>query len=123
VHSVDGGCHLHRVWGGLLFGSEEAAKRGADVATVNDGGPAAPICAGSEFSESRLSQSFDHASTGLSIRDWFAGMALAGLLPKLPLVDQQGEHGMPVADKIAHNRDIAESCYCIADAMLAERSK
>lgn len=60
---------------------------------------------------------------GLSIRDYFAAMALQGLLTKLPLVDQQGEHGIKVEDKIRHNLEIAHSCYCLADAMLEAREQ
>jgi hypothetical protein len=89
---------------------------------INDGGPAFP------------GQWYDYQPTtgvqvvreqwpGLSLRDWFAGKALEGLLPKLPLVDQTGKLGIKVEDKIQHNADIAESCYCIADAMLAERER
>lgn len=60
---------------------------------------------------------------GIELRDYFAAAALKGLLPKLPLVDQLGEHGESVGDKIAHNRDIAESCYWLADAMLEARER
>jgi hypothetical protein len=73
--------------------------------------------------ERHLAWLFDRDCNYNSPRDFFAAAAMQGLLPKLPLVDQQGEHGDPVADKIAHNRDIAESCYWLADAMLEARAK
>ena len=58
---------------------------------------------------------------GMTLRDYFAAKALVGLLSKLPVIDQQGKMGVPVEDKIAYNRDLAESCYWIADALLAAR--
>jgi hypothetical protein len=59
----------------------------------------------------------------MSLRAYLAGQALDGLLPKLPLIDQTGKLGIKVDDKIAHNADIAESCCCIADALIAELNK
>ena len=61
--------------------------------------------------------------SGMTLLDYFAGQALVGLLSKLPLIDQKGEHGPSVSDKIAHNHDIAESCYWIANAMLAQHEE
>lgn len=58
---------------------------------------------------------------GITMRDWFAGQALVGILSKLPLIDQTGELGKPVPDKIKLNNDIADSCYGIADAMIKAR--
>lgn len=55
------------------------------------------------------------------LRDHFAGLAMQAIISKLPLVDQSGEFGKPVEDKIAHNLAIAESAYWIADAMLEAR--
>jgi hypothetical protein len=46
---------------------------------------------------------------GMSLRDWFAGMALQGLLPIPP---------MPTTLEA-----IAFNCYATADAMLTERAK
>lgn len=57
----------------------------------------------------------------MTLRDWFAGQVLVGLISKLPVIDQTGEFGCKVDDKIAYNDDVAESCYCIADAMLKAR--
>lgn len=88
---------------------------------LKDGGPAGAFYELAQDSEPGsprvIAQHF-----GLSIRDYFAAAALQGLLAKLPIVDQKGEWGDPVPDKIAHNREIAESCYWMADAMLAARS-
>lgn len=67
----------------------------------DDGGPAFPV------------ESFDHEAdmdtvkSGMSLRDWFAGQALAGFahVPKPTNVD-----------------GVAIAAYAIADAMLAERN-
>jgi uncharacterized protein YfaT (DUF1175 family) len=48
-----------------------------------------------------------HESTGMSLRDWFAGMALSGLYDD-PKFD--GSH-----------KDAATCCYAVADAMLEAR--
>jgi len=47
--------------------------------------------------------------TGMSLRDWFAGQALAGLW---------ADHTLD-----AGNDETATRCYLMADAMLAERAK
>lgn len=57
---------------------------------------------------------------GMTMRQWYKGMALMGLLSKLPLIDQEGKIGIVVEDKLKHNADIAESCGWIAEAMIAE---
>ena len=82
----------------------------------NDGGPAFPCEAVPGATDERW-----QPRPGMSLRDWFAGQVLVGLLSKLPLVDQKGQYGKAVADKIKHNMEIAESCYWLADAMLAAR--
>jgi hypothetical protein len=64
--------------------------------SINDGGPAFPHPSGE----------FHSADTGMSLRDWFAGQALAG-------VDN------PWAS-VPH--ELAMQSYRIADAMLAVRT-
>ena len=61
--------------------------------TTKDGGPAFP---------SR------HGHTGMSLRDWFAGMAMQALITK---------------GYSQHWGVISERAHAIADAMLAEREK
>jgi hypothetical protein len=65
------------------------------LSASNDGGPAFP-------------HGPDHAE-GMSLRDWFAGVALAG--------------GCKPTDVGAAETcgDISKACYQLADAMLAER--
>jgi len=67
-----------------------------------DGGPAFPLavdCSGGSRTEYQI---------GMSLRDWFAGMALSGLIPK--------DYSSGPCNAAA-----AERCYAIADAMLAAR--
>jgi hypothetical protein len=52
---------------------------------------------------------------GMSLRDWFAGQAMAGLMANSDLPDLF-KGGLP-------SRKLAEVVYVIADAMLAEREK
>jgi hypothetical protein len=68
---------------------------------MKDGGPAFPA------------QHFDLADGehGMTLRDWFAGMALQGMLAN---DIESGPEQVPI---------IVASAYVLADAMLAERSK
>lgn len=65
----------------------------------NDGGPARPVVAHHEV-----------YSTGMSLRDWFAGQAMQGLIANARL-------------GVATNAAIAADAYAMADAMLAQRAK
>lgn len=53
----------------------------------------------------------------------FMKACIQGLLPKLPLVDQMGEHGIKVPDKNVYNHEVMQSCVALADAALAEFEK
>lgn len=64
-----------------------------------DGGPAFPNVSGHD---------------GMSLRDWFAGMALSRI------AGSNFDHTTKALPKL---NDISEECYAYADAMLAERSK
>ncbi len=52
----------------------------------------------------------DWGNDGMSLRDWFAGQALAGVL-------SDSENGVPLYSKLA------EWAYTIADGMLEQRKK
>ena len=61
---------------------------------------------------------------GMSLRDWFAGMALASEL-NTSMEDQRFKLLVAMAD-VGHepvSDVIARECYTMADAMLAEREK
>ena len=74
--------------------------------SINDGGPAFPCPV--EFDPNQ--QLVSRGSFGMSLRDWFAGQALAGLV-------FHNDYGC-ISDE-----DIAAGAYSYADAMLATRSK
>lgn len=69
----------------------------------DDGRPAFPLCI-PDFHGDR-----PHLQEGMSLRDWFAGQALASMTVA------------PDYSKGPCNHAMAERAYCIADAMLAAR--
>ena len=70
-----------------------------------EGGPAFPT-EQHENQDNTWNQTYD---PGMSLRDWFAGMALSGLL-----ANPEHDESFPLN---------AEHAYRVADAMLAERKK
>lgn len=62
---------------------------------------------------------------GMTLRDWFAGMAMQALIAKNKFMDTRGQNGEPItADDMEQFRlDIAASSLAYADAMIAERSR
>lgn len=82
----------------------------ADVSAKDDGGPAFPASVAEILGVATNSAEFD--MPGMSLRDYFAGHALSGLMST-------------VADMAKGTTvdTIAADCYGVADAMLAERSK
>ena len=85
----------------------------------NDGGPAYP-----QINFHKLGDACIAASTGgMTLRDWFAGQALAGEIGSLSseisadaLAGAAVDAGRSVEDQIAFN------CYRLADAMLKARA-
>jgi hypothetical protein len=69
----------------------------------DNGGPAFPVPNDANV----------NGQEGMSLRDYFAAAALQGWIASLP------------ADAVMTNREagVAERCYKLADAMLAERAK
>jgi hypothetical protein len=74
------------------------------MTTRNDGGPAFPSVL---YSHERAE---NWSTDGMSLRDWFAGQALAGLISRAIGVSE------------ITNKTI-EAAWDTADAMIAERSK
>lgn len=63
-----------------------------------------------------------NAHDGMSLRDYFAAAALQALIAKIPLHDRQGTLGVPSGDEIHDvRREVAQSAYDYADAMLEKR--
>lgn len=89
------------------------------MSTPNDGGPAFPRMSHTDCYNYR-----HPANDGMSLRDWFAGQALAGMC--VGLVGELKFAGRFEISAYAHgpcNTVIAERAYSAADAMLAERNK
>lgn len=78
----------------------------------NDGGPA--------FSATwKNEDGLDCGVLGMSLRDWFAGQALAGLHANPLLIGREDINGRPKYTPAM----AAEDAYDAADAMLAERAR
>lgn len=78
------------------------------MSDIDDGGPAFP-CEQHETTEGTWNQTFE---SGMSLRDWFAGQALAGLYAAQI-------HGL----NFDHAQVFAGIAYDAADAMLGARKK
>lgn len=74
--------------------------------SVDDGGPA--------FPESNSMGVMQH---GMSLRDWFAGQALAGLM-----ANSDCDHGA-IRDSDESRKTLAETMFALADAMLRARKE
>lgn len=74
------------------------------MSKTDDGGPAYP----SRLPKNRDQHLLDNINSGMTLRDWFAGQALAGIWA-CPTVN--GDH-----------QDLADEAYKTADAMLAARN-
>ena len=77
----------------------------------DDGGPAFPVGCDSRYCD-KLGEGLG-GFPGMTLRDWFAGQALGGLLAGITGID-------PSVTKGDH---FARLAYGLADAMLAEREK
>lgn len=73
------------------------------MSSINDGGPAFPAPV-----EPKTDWTLQDVTSGMSLRDWFAGQALAGAVQHQPC--QPAANGM------------AQRAYELADAMLAVRA-
>lgn len=80
--------------------------------TTKDGGPAFPRAA-----SPNLGAGGNMGHDGMSLRDWFAGQALAGLMATDSIASA------PSVSKIGLYRFAAEASYGIADAMIEARTK
>lgn len=84
-----------------------AESNNAQTSLVNDGGPAFPVA-----ENHRVAADLPWTG-GMTLRDWFAGQALAGYCANPVIFDRFGL--LP--------ENVAPECYGIADAMLAQREK
>lgn len=84
----------------------------------NDGGAAFPSAPPLPFDTG-----LKYGGAGMSLRDWFAGQAMAGIagaLTELTSRENGESSGALLLEGIAGSGALA---YALADAMLAERSK
>lgn len=80
------------------------------MSEIDDGGPAFPATV--QGWNDRLSQS----QNGMSLRDWFAGQAVAGIMAMVAA----NAHDLPEPKGAV---GAAMEAYRLADAMLAERAR
>ena len=86
---------------------------------MNDGGPAFPVKAMEWRLIDNRSTPVDVEHLGMSLRDWFAGQALAGLWAHMTGTTKETV-GCEIQEIPAR---LANAAYKQADAMLAERAK
>jgi hypothetical protein len=81
---------------------------------INDGGQAFPMSFGCD------SENY----SGMSLRDWFAGMALQGILSKSLFPNSSGNKSISWATTREYSgRSASIAAYEIADEMLAARKE
>lgn len=80
--------------------------------SAGDGGPAFPRPMGHNREPHYQGRATNDPQRGMSLRDWFAGQALTGMIAYAA-----AREGAFLFDAIA------EDAYILADAMLAERMK
>lgn len=79
------------------------------MSTPDNGGPAFPVPITSD-QPGQVVSACELGTGGMTLRDWFAGQALASL------ARNWGSSG-----GYSRDSDVAKDCYALADAMLAAR--
>jgi hypothetical protein len=83
----------------------------------NDGGPAFPTQMFEHPAHSKLENSAEYGYGGMTLRDYFAAVALGAIVSQAAIVTSKATGGSATASEIANG------AYELADAMLAERQK
>jgi len=104
--------------------------------STNDGGPAFPIAPWRDYYESTAEDGSPYhdqhdGSPGMSLRDWFAGMAIQGLLhdpdwrnpAMLGPAEKEFNELTQAAQVELFEIAVAMKAYDLADAMIAQREK
>lgn len=82
-----------------------------------DGGPAFPVPVAVDNMDG-----LNYGTGGMSLRDYFAGQALAGVL-RYPAIERTIEIASAQGGDEAVNAQLSRISFSLADAMLAERAK
>ena len=86
--------------------------------SIEDGGPAFPEVISEQRGSGGEYWTDTHSEGGMSLRDYFAAKALQGALVNAQL------GGLPTDPSVsAIVRELANSCYSIADAMIKARQQ
>ena len=107
---------------------DSGVKENEDDDSIDDGGPAFPGCLMVPEGQ------YGYSNAGMSLRDWYAGQALIGLIQKISF-DEDDKNGNPyhedslicedseIKQEIAKdNRDyLSETALKIADSMIEMR--
>lgn len=94
----------------------------AETTKVDDGGPAFP----QPETKNGNTVADEHGQGGMSLRDYFAGQALAGLVASdkaSRIADDWERRGKPKPAPEVVDAAIAQCAYIYADAMLAARAE
>ena len=87
---------------------------------ADDGGPAYPVTFQHMQDEHPLLTSVEQRWEGMTLRQWYAGMAMQGFLGHPTWwVDGEGEDIAPLADPGSECEAVAQFAFKMADAMLA----
>lgn len=89
--------------------------------TINDGGQAFPSVRTDQKCENGQFYGNVHSTGGMSLRDWFAGQALAGSLTNPSIAESIVELSNARNTPVAVIR--ATYCYELADAVILQRNK
>lgn len=85
---------------------------------INDGGPAYP-CNWMDFQPTTGEQVVREQFPGMSLRDWFAGQALVGILSNHTLLSEVDFNSPPSSTRQA----ASDYAFAVADCMIAARNK
>lgn len=84
-----------------------------------------PSCKGAGAAFPGMDHSGNFHNNGMTLRDWFAGQAISGVLvgDELVTLEKILEKKDGSSEYATTDIEIARACYRLADAMLAERAK
>lgn len=84
------------------------------MAKIDDGGPAFPMTAVYD----QEGRGIMEGTSGMMLRDWFAGQALAGICAN---INSYEDTIAPPGEDVVLDIDVARAAYEYADAMIAAR--